>query len=415
MSKSDVIVIQLDAMSHRGQALGRDQGKVVFVPYGIPGEVVRARLVEERKRWSRAHLVRVLEPSAQRVEAPCPHFGVCGGCQWQHIDYAAQLDYKRQIAIDQLRRVGGVGNPQVQPARGMEDPWRYRNHVQFSFTGSGLLGFQAARSHDVVPVDHCLLLHPLLDELHAAMDIEWPDLKRLSLRAGVHTGERMVVLELGTNELPALDVDMPLSCVARLRDGTTVTMVGQSVYHEMLCERRFRVSASSFFQVNTAQTEVLLDTVASYLAPEPDDVLLDVYCGVGTLGLSMVDRVAHVIGIEAHPAAIQDAWANADDSGAVTLIEGTAEQVVPQLAEPITKAVLDPPREGCAPDLLDALVRLAPRRIVYVSCNPSSLARDGMRLLQGNYQLVSAQPVDMFPQTHHVETVSLWQRVEAAR
>jgi 23S rRNA (uracil1939-C5)-methyltransferase len=391
-----------------GQALGRHKGKVVFVPFAVPGETVRAHIIEDRKRWSRATLLGMLEPSPQRVDPPCPYFGECGGCHWQHIAYGAQLAYKRQILVDQLRRVGHIDDPPVLPALGMAEPWFYRNHVQFALTERGQIGFQAARSHDVVPVEHCLLLHPLLDDLHAALDVDWPELRRLLLRAGLNTGEQMVIMETGEDEPPELEVDIPLSCVLRLGDSTELILIGQGFYHEALRERPFRVSAGSFFQVNTAQAEKMLDVVQRYLDPGADDTLLDVYCGVGTIGLSVQERVGRVIGVEEHPTAIQDAEANAGDVDTVTLIEGQAETVLPRLDERVTLAVIDPPRQGNKPQVLDALLRLAPRRLVYVSCNPSTLARDAVQLVQGGYGLVEVQPVDMFPQTHHVESVSLF-------
>ena len=411
MSKSTVVKLELEAMARDGQALGHHKGKVVFVPYGIPGEVVRARIVEERKRWSRAVLLDVIEPSLQRVDPPCPYFGTCGGCHWQHIG-EAQLAYKRQIAVDQLQRLAHIDDPPVLPVLGMEDPWFYRNHVQFAVTEAGQLGFQAARSHDVVPIEQCLLLHPLLDDLHAALDVDWPELRRLSLRAGIHTGEQMAIFETEVDQAPELEVDIPLSCVLRTTDGTYLTLIGRDTYHETLRGRTFRVSAGSFFQVNSAQAEVMLDVVERYLDLEADDVLLDVYCGVGTLGLSMKDRVARVIGIEGHPAAIRDAYANADDVEKVTLIEGRASEIVPQLDERVTVVVVDPPRQGCGEQVIDALARLAPRRIAYVSCNPSTLARDATLLLERGYELREMQPVDFFPQTYHLETVSLWQHTE---
>jgi 23S rRNA (uracil1939-C5)-methyltransferase len=407
MSKGEVIQLEFSAMGHDGQALGRHKGKVVFVPFGIPGEVVRARITEDRKRWSRGELLAVLEPSPQRVDPPCPFFGTCGGCHWQHIDYDAQLAYKRHVLGDQLSRVGHIDDPPVQPTLGMEEPWFYRNHVQFALTKQGQIGLQAARSHDVVPIDRCLLLHPTLDELHAALDVEWPELRRLSLRAGINTGEQMVIMQTD-EEAPELKVDMPVSCLLWLGDGTELVLVGQDYYCETLRERPFCISASSFFQVNTAQTEELLAVVERFLDPEADDVLLDVYCGVGTIGLSMLEQVGRVIGIEEHPAAIRDAADNAGAAPTVTLIEGQAETVLPQLDEKVTLAVIDPPREGSKPQVLDALLRLAPRRLVYVSCNPSTLARDAARIAEGGYELVEVQPVDMFPQTYHVESVSLF-------
>jgi len=413
MAKSLTIELEMTAMSREGQALGRHQGKVVFVPYTVPGDIVRARIVEDRKRWTRAALVHVLEPSPQRVQPPCPYFGTCGGCHWQHIDGATQLAFKQDMVFDPLVRQGRIADPPVLPVLAMDDPWAYRNHVQFAVDPSGALGFQGARSHDVVPVERCLLLHPLLDELHQALDVEWPELERLSLRAGIHTGRQMIILETHGDEIPELDVTLPVSCVFRRSDGLDVAIIGQDTYLETIHDRPFQVSASSFFQVNTLQAEAMLDVVAKYLEPDPADVLLDVYCGVGTICLSFQDQVGTVIGIEEHPAAIEDAWINAAEDEAVTLIQARAEDVLPQLEERVTKVVIDPPRQGCKPQVIEALIRLGAERIVYVSCNPATLARDACLLAEGGYRLLEAQPIDMFPQTYHIETVSLWQRQEA--
>jgi 23S rRNA (uracil1939-C5)-methyltransferase len=415
VNQGDVIELELDAISHLGQALGRHEGKVVFVPHAIPGERARVRVVEDRKRWARGELLDLLRPSLHRVKPPCPYHGTCGGCQWQHIDAATQLVYKHEIVVDQLRRAGLAGPLPVRDVRGMDEPWAYRNHVQFTLSGDGQLGFQGARSHDVVPIARCLLLHPLLDELHQLLDVHWPVLSRLSLRAGIHTGEQMVILEPAGGEMPELEVDVPLSCVLRLPDGRHISLIGRDFYRERLRDHAFRISAGSFFQVNTLQAEVLLDRVEAYLDPQPDDLLLDVYCGVGTFGLSLLRRVGRVVGVEESLTAIEDAWANAAGSEAVTLIEDSAERVVPLLDEPVTKVVIDPPREGCAPALLDALVALAPQRIAYVSCNPSTLGRDLARLVVAGYRLREVQPVDMFPQTYHVESVSWLEREEDAR
>jgi len=279
------------------------------------------------------------------------------------------------------------------------------------------LGFAAAGSQDVVPIERCLLLHPLLDEMYGLLDLDWPELTRLSLRAGIHTGERLVILEAYDDEIPELEVDVPMSCVFRQRDGTDLTLIGSGVYHEILSGRRYRVSAASFFQVNTAQAETMLDVVHTYLDPRPSDTLLDLYSGVGVIGLSLSEHVDQVIGVEEHPAAVLDADLNAAElpagNSAVEWIQGPAEAVLPQLDAEVDKVVLDPPRSGCKPEVVQALLRLSPERIVYVSCEPTTLARDGARLIEGGYHLVEVQPLDMFPQTYHVETVSLWQRKEA--
>ncbi len=404
--------LHLTAMAHGGEAIGRHEGKVIFVPYTIPGEEVLVEVVEERRRYARARLMEVLSPSPHRVEPPCPHFGQCGGCHWQHIAYQAQLDYKRQILCDQLARIGGLPEAMVRPTIPSPSPWHYRNHIQFSIAEDGQLGFRAARSHRVVPIGECHILHPLLEELLVALDLNLPGLRRLSLRAGVNTGDRMVIFETEDDEPPALEADMPVSCVLLLSDGTPVNLVGSNHIVEEVAGRRFRISAASFFQVNTPVAEKLIKLAADYLDLRGDEVLLDAYCGVGTFGLSLAERVGEVIGIEENPFAVADANFNAGELENVTLIEGRVEDVLPDLEERIDVAILDPPRVGCEPEALRALAELGPRRIVYVSCDPATLARDVRRLGEAGYVLVEAQPIDMFPQTYHLESVALLRRAD---
>ncbi len=399
--------LQLTDMAHGGEALGRREGKVIFVPYALPGEEVIVEVVEEKKRYARARLVEVTSPSRQRVPPPCPHFGLCGGCHWQHIAYEAQLEFKERVLRDQLARLGGIPGAPLRPVIGMNKPWHYRNHLQFTVNEDGELGFLVADSHQVMPIETCYLPHPLLEEMLVALDLEMPGLKRLSLRAGVNTGQRMVIFETHDDEPFDLQVDLPLSCVFLLRDGRTATLVGYGHITERLAGREYRVSAGSFFQVNTAQAEELVHQVAHYLAPQGDETLLDTYCGVGTFGLSLAERVSHIIGVEENASALADAQVNAAGLENVELIEGRVEEILPRLERRIDMAVLDPPRQGCSPEALAALAELAPAKIVYVSCDPATLARDVRTLCKVGYRLMEVQPIDMFPQTYHIESVAL--------
>ncbi len=411
-----------DDMAHGGEAVGRYKGKVVFVPYALPGEEVLVEIVEDKKRYARARPVEVLSPAPQRVVPRCPHFGLCGGCHWQHIDYAAQLGFKESILREQLARLGGIKDAPIMPVIGMAEPWGYRNHIQFALTDEGRLGFVAARSSGrerrVVPIEVCYVLHPLLDDIFAALDLALWGLKRLSLRAGINTGQRMMIFETEDDQPPDLAVDFPLSCVLLLSDGRAATLVGKSHIVERLAGREYRISPGSFFQVNTVQAEALVQKVIDVLGPslQGDETLLDAYCGVGTFALSLADRVGKVIGVEENGEAIADACLNADaaDLANVELIEGRVEDVLPDLEEGVELAVLDPPRQGCSPEALQALVGLGPTRIVYVSCDPATLARDVRTLLQNDYKLAEVQPVDMFPQTYHIETIALLTRCAAA-
>jgi 23S rRNA (uracil1939-C5)-methyltransferase len=404
------LTLQLMDMAHGGEAVAKHERKVIFVPYAIPGESVRAEITEDKGRFARARLLEVLEASPLRVQAPCPYFGECGGCHWQHLAYEAQLEYKRSIVLTQLQRIAGLSEADVRPTLGMQSPWRYRNRVQFHASADGQLGFMAANSHDVVPVEQCLLMHPLLGDLFDALDLELPDLLNLSLRAGIHTGDQMLVLETGSDQPPELQVNLPVSCVMLLSDGTPVTLVGSPYLREQIAGRQYRVSASSFFQVNTLQTEVLTQQVLSALNPTPDSMVLDGYCGVGVFALGAAAHAKQVVGVELSTSAIADAQANATGLDNVSFVCGSMHRMLPKLGLTQPLVVVDPPRTGLEAATRAALLELAPPRLVYVSCDPATLARDLKALLAAGYLLRGVQPIDMFPQTYHIETVTLLER-----
>jgi 23S rRNA (uracil1939-C5)-methyltransferase len=409
---SETFELQLTAMAHGGPALGRHEGRVIFVPYAIPGETVRVEMVEARTRWARGRLLEILEPSPHRVEPACPYFGPgrCGGCHFQHIDYEAQAEYKQEVVIDQLARLGGLRDANVQEIIGAAEPWAYRNHAQFSTTPAGQLGFLTADTHHVVPVEECLVLDPLLDELWAALDVKWPQLHRLSLRCGSASGDRMAIFELNHYEDFDIEVDFPVSCVILLADGEAVVLMGNAYLEDHVAGRDYRISAGSFFQVNTAGAEALVALVHQTLAPTSSDTLLDLYCGVGLFGLSLADHVGRVIGVEADPSAAADFKHNARGLDQVELIEGKTQSVLPRIEEQVDLLLLDPPRSGAGQGTIHQIARLKPRRIVYVSCDPASLARDARHLAESGFLLQKVQPVDLFPQTYHVESVALFAR-----
>jgi len=252
-------------------------------------------------------------------------------------------------------------------------------------------------------------MHPLIEEVFLALDLAFPQLKRVSIKVGTRTGQKLLILEMEEDVIPALEVDEPLSCVEFLSDGTLLTLVGDSHIVEEVGGRSFRISAASFFQVNTEQLERLIEVVRGYLAPQGHEVLLDAYCGVGTFGLSLATEVGQVIGVEESDSALADARFNAQEGENVEFIGGQLEDTLPDLVG-VDVAILDPPRQGCGREAIVHLVRLAPAKIIYVSCDPATLARDTKRLREGGYRLVEAQPVDMFPQTYHIEAVALLER-----
>ncbi len=438
-----IVELTLDSIAHGGEALGRYAGKVVFVPYAIPGERVRAEILEEKPRWARTRLVEVLTASPHRVDPPCPYFGPdrCDGCQWQHIAYEYQAALKQEIVTDQLRRLGHMPAPNVTDVIALAPPgdleesldllsekqvsertaeqagllaYGYRNYAQFAIAGGGGLGYRRAASHDVIAVDRCLLLHERLDELHGALDVAWPGLTGVNLRVGVNTGQALIVLETSEDDQPELEINQPAACALLTPLGVR-PLIGEPFLEEIVHGRRYRISADSFFPVNTSGAEALVDLVRAYAEPRPGDVLLDAYCGVGLFALSLADSVAEAIGIESSPSACEDFAHNAADLPNVTLHEGSVEDVLPALRtqrDAVNLAVLDPPRSGAGIGVIRELAALRPRRIVYVSCDPATLARDSVHLEDAGFRLVEAQPVDMFPQTYHVETVALWTKNE---
>lgn len=404
MNRLEVLVSD---MAHGGDAVARHEGKVVFVPYALPGEKVLVELTEDKASYSRGRLVQVLTPSPDRVEPRCPHHGTCGGCQWQHIAYKRQLSLREEVLRSQFKRIAHLPDALVRSTIGASDPWYYRNHVQLHVGEEGKLGFMDLDGRSVIPIRECHIMHALLWDTFVGLEIDFPDLHRVSLRAGISTGERLVILETTGTEVPGVEVDVPVSCVLLLGDGTPVTYVGDSYITESVDGRSYRISATSFFQANTSQTEQLLQVVAGYLEPQGVEVLLDLYCGVGTLGLALADEVSRVIGIDTNEAAIADALFNAEGMANVTFLEGSVEELLPSIDESIDLAILDPPRHGASKETLAALTARSVPKIVYVSCDPATLARDVGRMLEAGYQLVEVQPVDMFPQTYHVEAVAL--------
>jgi 23S rRNA (uracil1939-C5)-methyltransferase len=409
-----MFILKLTQMAHGGPALGRHEGKVIFVPYALPGETVRVEIETSKKGWAQARLVEVIEPSPERVTPACPHFGpdACGGCQWQHMSYTAQLAHKTEVVREQLARLGGLIDAHVQPTRAVGEPWGYRNHVQLHASPDGL-GYVAADGQRVEPVGICPIMHPLVAELFEELNIEIEELEGLTLRAGINTGQQLVIFETVDDEPFELTVDRPVSCVLLLSDGTPVILVGRDHFFERVAGKDYRVSAGSLFQVNTAGAQALVDTVAAYLAPKSHETLLDLYCGVGLFSLALAGQVGQIVAVEGHPIAAADAQFNVQAAGLdnVRVVENEASAALATLGERVHAVVADPPRSGCGPAVIGQLVALEPERLVYVACDPATLARDAKSLAAAGYRLVEVQPLDLFPQTYHIESVGLFSKL----
>ncbi|MFQ5398222.1 MAG: class I SAM-dependent RNA methyltransferase [Anaerolineae bacterium] len=402
------ITLELTAMANGGAALGRDgQGRPVFVPFTIPGETVQARIVSEKRQFARAVLVAVVAASPDRIEPRCPHFGQCGGCHFQHIAYERQLELKREVAADQLRRIGGLKDALVRPTLAHPDPWAYRVDVSLSQTPEGGLGYWSPLLRRVMPIDTCPIIHPRLQELWHDFDLELPGLRKLTLRVG-DDGALLAALEVEGVEPPELAVDFPVSVAIVLPDRTAASLVGDSFLVRSVKGRAFRVSPGCFFQPSPAAAEQLVDSVLRLAGLTGVETVVELYSGVGMLTSFLSTAAARVIGVELNPDAVADAAVNLEETENVTLYQGTAEEVLPLLEASPEVMVVNPPGAGMSAAVIKAVAAKASARLVYVSADVATLARDGRLLKKAGYRLVEVQPVDMRPQTFHVDSVSLW-------
>lgn len=394
-----------------GDALARlPDGRAVFIPFALPGETLLVRLVEEKERYARAEICQILQPSEKRVHPRCPHFQQCGGCHYQHMPYPEQLRVKEEILKDQLVRVGKVENPPVKPIQPSPKPWNYRNQVQFHIAEDGRPGFMKHRSNQVFPIEECHLPEEELNEIWPAFQFEHiPGLDRVVLRSGEDGQDALLILESDAEEAFEFSLDLPLSAVLQ-GPGGEIILAGDDFTIIPVLDFPFVVSAGSFFQTNTRLTEILIESLLEKLPLTEETLLLDIYCGVGLFSVFLAPLVKQVIGIESNSSAAEDFLFNLGDYENVELYDLPAEEVLPGLDIRPDIILLDPPRSGLSRIVLDRVVELAPDTIAYVSCDPATLARDVGRFRKGGYQLLEATPFDMFPQTYHIESLSILQR-----
>ncbi len=410
MQNAAEMEVELTALVYGGEAMGRlPDGRAVFVPFALPGEKVRLQVVEEKRGFCRAELLQVLEPSPLRITPRCRHFAICGGCHYQHMPYPDQLKAKEAIVREQLTRIAGLPEPPVKPVCPSPQEWAYRNSLQFHLTAGGEIGYQKANSHEVVPITECHLPASPLDELWHHLDFEpGSGLDRIELRQG-ESDEAMLELEGSDPNPPEFAVDFPISAVYHSPSGRMVLSGVDYILIEVL-GFPFQVSAGSFFQVNTPQAAAMVKHVLELLQVDRSSTVMDLYCGVGLFSAFLASLAGRVIGVESAPSACEDFAANLDSFENVELYQGLAEEILPYLEVRPDAIVADPPRAGIAPAALDAMVAMQPHTIVYVSCDPATLARDTRRLLKAGYSLLQVTPFDLFPQTYQIESIALFTR-----
>jgi len=403
--------LQLGKLTYGGDAMGRlEDGRAVFVPFGLPGERVRLRLTEEKRNFARGEILEILEPSPERIVPRCKHFGVCGGCHYQHLPYEDQLTAKTEILRDQLTRIGKIEDPPVQEMVASPSPWNYRNHVQFHLTETGKLGYVRAQMPTVFAIEECHLPEGFLNGIWPQLEFEpGTNIERISVRTG-KDHDSMLILESNSPETPVLEIEAEIS-VAHVFEENGIVIAGNDHILISVLGRDFRVSAASFFQVNTAMAEMMVKHLLTCLPVSPSTTLLDVYCGAGLFSAFLAPKCERVIGIESSPSACEDFSFNLDEFNNVELYEGLAEDVIPHLEVVKPDIILvDPPRAGLEKYVVDGILRLRPKIVAYVSCDPSTLARDAARLINGGYRLKDVTPFDLFPQTYHIECISLFER-----
>lgn len=452
IEKNKIYTVKIDDLGNRGEGIGSIDGFTIFVPGGIPGELIRVKITILKKQYGIGEIVEILEISKNRVNPKCDLFGSCGGCQIMHIDYDRQLEIKRKRVEEELREIGKI-NAKVNPTIGMENPYGYRNKTQFPVgkkNNKAIMGFYRMGSHEIIDTDYCHIQAPINEEIFKTIrefidefNIEVYDEKKgtglirhVMTRFGFTTGDVMVVLITNGKEIPYENelIRMLKENIGGLKSivqnvntrktnvvlgDKTILLYGNDKIVDYIGDFKFNISSKSFYQANSRQTKKLYYKTLKYANLSGDEVVFDIYCGIGTIGLFLANKAKEVHGVEIVDAAIENAKKNAEinDIKNASFYAGRAEDVVPNLYNKGLKSdvvIINPPRKGCDKSVLQTITNMEPERIVYVSCNPSTLARDLKYLSKNGYKTIEVQPVDMFPQSIHVETVVLLSKLKGS-
>lgn len=422
------IDLSITALSSEGQGIAKRDNFTFFVTGALPGEEVTARITQKKKTYARAETLKILTPSQERVIPPCPLFGSCGGCQLQHLSYKEQLTFKKTRVVDALERIGKLKNIDVEACEPSLNPFHYRNKIQvptINTSGNIVSGFYACQSHHIIDMEVCLLHTSLGQEVYSALRNILQQFSLappfVTIKTSLHEKKALVIFT--AEKVPLNVVEnifshplvkgvcqiIPSSNPNKIFSDTIKTLKGDSILTEKLLGLEFSFGPLSFFQVNPPQAEKLLNTARAWVKPKKHEILLDAYCGVGTFSLVFSSHVAKTIGIECVSEAIKFAQHNAQINGSpnTEFHTGHAEHFLNSYKDNIDIVVMNPPRKGADPLFLEALLKKKPKKILYMSCDPATLARDLAILTeQGNYKIKKIKPFDMFPQTHHVETLA---------
>ena len=450
VEKNKEYIFDIISQGYEGEGIAKIDNKYpIFIEGALKGEKVKVRIVKVNKNFAYGKLMEVLEASEERVNPPCAIYKRCGGCKLQHASYKAQLDFKWDRVKDCVSKIGKLDPSIVKYPLGMEEPWRYRNKVQLPIgliNGEVKIGFFAPRSHDIIDMESCLIQDEIGDKV-VKLTREWLEkfnirpynvdgeydekgiVRHIMIRRGFTTKEVMVVLVTNGEKLPHKEefVDLMVKNIPGIKSiiqninskKTNVilgleskTLWGEDTISDYIGDFRFNISPLSFFQVNPTQTEVLYGKALEYANLTGNEEVFDAYCGTGTITLFLSQKAKKVYGVEIIPQAIDNAWINAKENKVenVEFFVGESEVVIPDLINKGVKAdvvVVDPPRKGCDKKLLDAITNIDAKKIVYISCDPSTLGRDLQVLEENGYKTLEVQPVDMFPNTAHIENVAL--------
>jgi len=440
--KGEIVTLNITDLAFGGNGVAKIENFVVFVESAVPGDTVEVQIQKSRGNYAEAKITRLITPSEHRIAPACEHFDYCGGCKWQHLEYAIQKKYKEDQVRQALIHIGGIKEPPVEPIIGAHKIYYYRNKMEFSFHvgegGETLLGLHVAgRFQDIFQLNWCHLESEVSNEIVRFVRIRSVELglppyhiidhtgclRFLVIREGKFTGQMLVNIVTGKGDFPELktlaqEIGAKFNSVVSIshtvnpekaniaRGEKETVLYGSDHIYEQLGEHRYRISANSFFQTNSYQVQRLYDLAVELAQPEKLDRMLDLYTGTGTIAIYFSNLVSEVVGVESVPAAIADAEANLELNQATNcrfVVADVADYLKQRASEKFDLVLLDPPRAGCHPDVIKSLLLIRAKKLVYISCNPATLARDVKELIGGGYSLDRAVPVDLFPHTFHIE------------